>query len=337
MRNLTLLLILFFVTLFMSACSQKVTIRALEPASVDRIATTKKISIAPFRNDRVGLSTKIEANLAKYSLDDEAYFTIVSRNDFQKIIKEQKIQNSGLIDQDTVVEVGSLIGAEAIISGNVGRAVSTDTNFYEERIRCGDKKCKQMIVYSVICKKRLTSLSAEIRIVDVLYGDIIYADKLKKTKSYKRCSDDSRTIPSTEMTAQNLASSIANSFTYKLLPHYRSFHVALLEDPDLDYTDEQEDLLEFSLEYIEQSRYDKAQKLLFDLIDSTAQQSYVPFYNLGVIKEAEGHYIEAQEYYGVADGLMVEPVAEISNAYLRIQRLIVKRNKAHSQINRGNN
>ena len=329
-------IILFFTLLFfITGCSQKVTIRALEPAEVDRIAATKKISIAPFQNDRVGLSTKIEANLAKHRLDNKKYFTIVSRNDLQKIIKEQKIQNSGLIDQSTAVEVGALIGAEAIVSGNVGRVTSTDTRFYEERRRCVDKKCKETIIYRVGCTKRAVGLSAEIRIIDIVHGDIIYGDTMERAKVYKHCSDDSRALPSKEMAAQSLASSIANSFTYKLLPHYRSFNVVLLEEPDLDYTDDQEKLLEVSLKYIEQARYDKAQKFLFLLIDSTAQQSYVPFYNLGVIKEAEGNYEEAEEYYKVADDLMVDPVDEISEAYIRIKKLIIKREQAYSQISRG--
>ena len=316
----------------MSACAQKVTINALEPAEVDRAAQTKKVSIAPFKNDRVGLSTKIEANLARHRLDNKRYFTIVSRSDFDRIVREQKIQNSGLIDESTAVEVGNLIGAEAIISGNVGRVTSSDTRFYEERLRCGDKKCKTTILYNVFCTKRVIGLSAEIRMVDVVRGDIIYADTMNRSKVYKHCSDDSRALPSASMVAQNIANEIANSFTFKLTPHYRRFQVTLLEDPDLDYDDRQEKLLEVSLEYIKQGRNDKAEKFLFELIDSTSQQSYVAFYNLGVIKEAQGQYREAKEYYTEADNLMIEPVEEISSAYIRINTLIANREQALSQM-----
>ncbi|MDD3061090.1 MAG: hypothetical protein PHW94_09160, partial [Sulfurimonas sp.] len=127
---------------------------------------------------------------------------------------------------------------------------------------------------------------------------------------------------------------MADEFTFKLTPHYRHFDVVLLEDPDLDYTDEQEKLLEVSIEYIKQKRYDKAEKFLFDLIDTTAAQSYVAFYNLGVVKEAEGQYDEAQEYYEKADSLMVKPVAEVSEAYVRIQALIEQHQKTQAQIQR---
>ena len=67
--------------------------------------------------------------------------------------------------------------------------------------------------------------------------------------------------------------------------------------PDIKYNNKEEKLLELSLEYIKQNRLDKAEQFLVDLIDSTNQKSYVAFYNLGVIKEANGEYVYAQKYY----------------------------------------
>ncbi len=330
--------ILLFTTtlfiLFISGCAQKVNMRALEPAEIDRAAATKKIAVTNFNNDRIGLSGKIEAKLARFRIDNKSYFTIVSRNDFNRIVEEQKIQNSGLVDQETVVEIGNLIGAQAIISGNVGRVTSQDSYFYEGRSRCADKKCKELVYYKVQCKKRVVGLSAELRMVDISQGDIIYADTMNRSATYKHCSDDRRALPSREMAAQDLAESIANSFIYKLTPHYRNFRVALLEDPDLDYNDKQEKLLEVSLAYIEQGRFDKAEQFLVELIDSTDSQSYVAFYNLGVVKEAEGNYAEAKEYYENADNLMVEPVEEINAAVIRINSLIEKRKQTQAQLAR---
>ncbi len=320
--------------LFLSACSQKVTIRALEPAQVDRISQTKKIAVLDFNNDRVGLSRKIEANLARFAIDNKKYFTIVSRNDLNTIIKEQKLQNSGLVDEDSSVKVGELIGAQAIISGDVRRPTKQDSYFYEPRVRCANAKCSELSYYNVRCMKRVVGLAAEIRVVDVAQGDIIYADTLNRERVFKHCSDDSHALPSTSMAAQELAQSIAKSFTYRLTPHYRVFSVELLDDPDLDYTSEQEKLLKVSLEYIEQGRYDKAEQFLTRLIDSTGGKSYVAFYNLGVIKEAQGKYKEAKEYYDYADHLMVEPVSEINEAVVRINSLIAKREKTMRQLQR---
>ena len=323
-----------FTLLLFTSCAQKVGFKVLEPAQIDRMATVKKIAVSEFANDRVGLSYKIETKLSKFRIDNKSFFTVVSRNDLKKILAEQKLQNSGLVSDENIVKVGELIGAQAIISGHVSPATQQDSNFYEERLRCANSKCSKLEAYAVRCMKRVVGLSAELRVVDITKGDIIYAQNLSKHATFKHCLDDSRAIPSREMAAQNLAQRIANDFTYKLTPHYKQLNVSLLDDPDLDYTDKQEKLLEISLKYIEQGRYDKAEKLLMDLIDSTDSKSYVAFYNLGVIKEAQGNYKEAKEYYEYADNLMIEPVEEINSAVIRIRSLISKRNKTMEQFNR---
>ena len=334
MNRIVLFLLSAVAMFFVTGCAQKVTIRALEPAEIDRAASTKKVAVTYFTHDRVGLSSKLEANLARVRIDGKNYFTMIRRNDFNKIVKEQKIQNSGLIDPSTAVDVGSLIGADAIILGNVGRATAQDSHFYETRTRCANKKCDKLEYYDVQCKKRVVGLSAELRMVDVSKGDIIYADTMNPSSVYKHCIDDPRPLPSREIAAQSLAQSIANDFSYRLTPHYRTFSVVLLEDSDLDYNDRQEQLLNVSLEYIKQGRYDKAERFLVDLIDSTSEKSFVPFYNLGVIKEAEGKYAEAKEYYENADKLMIEPIEEINLAVNRINSLIAKRNRTRNQLQR---
>ena len=326
--------LIFTILIFFTACSQQVRMKALEPAEVDRAANTKMIAVTSFNNDRVGLSGKIEAILAKQKVDNKRFFTLMSRSDLNKIIAEQKVQNSGLMETSTAVEVGRLMGAQALISGDVGKLSLQDTRYYETRVKCSDNKCKNTYTYNVRCTKRVVGLSAELRMVDITKGDIIYADTLSKSLKYQHCQDDSRALPSKEMAGQKMAHTIAREFAYKLTPHYRSFEVSLLEDPDLDYNDEQKSLLKNSLMYIEKGRYDKAEKLLVDLINLTGEQSYVPFYNLGVIKEAQGQYTEAKTYYGVADNLMVEPVDEINDAYIRIEKAIEKQKKSREQMAR---
>jgi len=334
MNKIIFLFLSTVVMFFITGCAQRVSIRALEPAEIDRAANTKKVAVSYFSHDRVGLSSKIEANPARVRIDGRNYFTMISRNDFNKIIKEQKVQNSGLIEPSTAVNVGGLLGADAIISGNVGRVTAQDSRFYETRVRCANKKCDKFDYYNVRCTKRVVGLSAELRMVDVTKGDIIYADTMTPSSVYKHCIDDSQPLPSREIAAQRLAQSIANDFSFRLTPHYRTFEVSLLEKPDMDYDDRQEQLLSVSLEYIKQGRYDKAEKFLIDLIDSTAEKSFVPFYNLGVIKEAEGKYDEAKEYYTNADNLMIEPVEEINFAVNRINSLIAKRKQTRNQLKR---
>lgn len=315
--------------LMINGCAQKVTVKALEPAEIKGMAKTKRIAVTPFRQDSVNLADKIEVSISKQQIDGKPYFTVINRKDLKKVIREQKIQNSGLVDTSTAVEVGNLFGAQAIISGSVNKPTLQDKLYYVERTKCKDDKCWKV---RVSCKKRTIGLSAQIRMIDVSTGGIIYADNISHKKEWKHCADDTKTLPSKRTGAQYLANSIANNFAYKLTPHYRNISVTLLEDPDMEYSDHQESLLENALLYIEQGRYDKAEKLLRRLLESTASQSYVPLYNIGVIYEARGNFAEAQHYYKAADDLTIEPVKEINAAVNRIQRLIEKEKIAQAQI-----
>ncbi len=124
--------------------------------------------------------------------------------------------------------------------------------------------------------------------VDIEKGDIIYSDALKGTNHWRTCSDQSNALPSPSRGLEILSQNLASRFASQLTPHYRTFYVVLLEDPDTDYSDLQEDMLENALIYIEHQRYDKAEQLLSRLLDETNERSYVAAYNLGVIREING-------------------------------------------------
>ncbi len=326
-------LLTFAIALLLNGCAQKVTVKALEPAEINGAANTKNIAVTPFHRDYVNLADKIEASISNQRIDAKPYFTVINRRDLNKVIKEQKIQNSGLIDESTAVEVGNLLGAQAIISGSVDAPTLHDDHYYVERTKCkGEGKDRKCWKVNVSCMKRTIGLSAQIRMINVSTGGIIYADSVHRQQRWSRCADDTKTLPSRQSGAQYLANSIASNFAYKLTPHYRHISVTLLEEPDMEYSDYQERLLENALLYIEQSRYDKAEQLLRKLLESTGSQSYVPLYDIGVIYEARGNFAEAQHYYKGADDLTIEPVEEINLAVNRIQRLIEKEKIAQEQI-----
>lgn len=318
--------------LLLSGCSKNIKIQMLEPAEIDRAAFTKRIAVSEFRKDTVGLAAKIESRIAQQKVDGQHFFTIISRDEIDNIIQEQKLQNSGVVKDDQVVEVGEILGAQAFITGEVSSASMRDNGYYEERFECADRNCNELRKYLVSCTRRDISLGATIKMTDVAKGDIIYAQNYAESKSWKSCLDDSRTLPTKSAGLEQLANEVANLFVFKLSPHYRSMSIELLDSPDLKYTDRQEKTLEVALEYLEASRLDKAEKLLGTLLDSTDNRSYVAAYNLGVVKEAQGAYVEAQRLYNMADDLQLEPVEAINKAVVRIKQVMQKHEQVQLQL-----
>lgn len=335
MRESLKLLLSIFVVLLVGGCSQKVTIKALSPAEVGDMAQKKKIAISRFTNDRFGISGKIESAIAKQKLDDKRYFTLVSRKDLNKVIAEQRFQSSEMLDEATVSRVGKLIGVQAIISGEMVSSSAVTDRHREERIRCvkfvKNKGCVRAESYQVLCRSIKASVSANINILDIESGLIIYGDAISKKYKHKSCYGN---LISKTQALDKLASEIASEFVYKLTPHYIYFNVALLEDIELDsVTDNQEDRFENSLEYIEASRLDKAQKILDELLDELDGKSFVVAYVLGVVYEAQYNYVDAKKMYDLADSLTTKPVEEINKALIRIDKSIDDRQEAKEQLN----
>jgi len=331
MRMIFLLLLGLFL---LTGCSHKVKVNALQPAKIDRVSRTKIISVYDFGNDSVGLSSKIEAALASKRIEGKNYFTLISPRDLERIFSEQRLQDSGLLDESSSVELGNILGAQALISGIVSNAHSIDDHYREKRRKCVDKACKELYEYLVSCTRRAMNVSAQIKMVDIEKGDIIYSEMFRETHYWRTCSDKSYALPTPEQGLGMLSSNLAHKFASQLTPSYKTFYVTLLDELDIDYSDEEEKMLENALTYIDHKRYAKAEELLSRLLDRTQEHSFVAAYNLGVLKEIQGELQDAKQLYSLADELTIEPIEEIDLAMNRIDRSIRNREVVRKQMNR---
>ena len=326
-------------SIFVSGCAQKVRIKALNPAEVGALASKKKIAVSEFKNDHIGLSGKIEAEVAKQKLDKKHYFTVLSRKNMDKIMAEQKLQSSEMMDEKTATKVGKVIGAQAIISGEVtSNAVSGSYKVDKEKCLKYTKtkdglECSKYRYYKVTCRTTKASVSANINIIDVENTTIIYGDTVVKDYSADSCHSHGN-ILSRYQALNKLAAKIADEFVYKLTPNYTYFDVTLLNSIELErVTAVQNKKFEAALAYIKVARYEKAKKLLGSLMDEFDGKSYVVAYVYGVVYEATGDFDKAKEMYTIADDDTIEPVEEINLAINRIDSLIANRDEARKQIN----
>jgi len=315
-----------------ASCTKSIKLKVLEPAKVGRAAQTKQLAVSPFKGDSVGLSSKIETVLSKQQIEGKAFFTTVSRNEVDRLIKEQSLQYSGVLKEDRLVEAGQLLGVQAFVSGEVSAASGQDETFYEERFRCLDKKCQQLQTYQVRCTRRNITLATTVKMTDVALGDIIVAENFSKHRSWTSCVDQMQRLPAISAGLDGLANEVARQFVAMLTLQYRTLEVVLLEDPDIDYNAQQQKTLEVALAFIEAGRYDKADRLLSSLLSATQERSYVAAYNLGVVKEARGEYARAKRLYQLADQLQTKPIEAINQAVVRIDKVIRQYEQAQSQL-----
>jgi len=91
-------------------------------------------------------------------------FIVIEREKLNKIIEEQKLSMTDLIDQDSAVQAGKLLGVSAIVTGSISQF-----GVKEESVDALLVQTKNQIAQAVV----------DIRVIDVETGEIIYADSGK--------------------------------------------------------------------------------------------------------------------------------------------------------------
>lgn len=80
------------------------------------------MSVVPFENKtRIrGIENSVQSYLVnQLSQMNDPFFRIVERENLELILQEQQLALSGMVDERSAAEVGSLIGAKALLSGTV--------------------------------------------------------------------------------------------------------------------------------------------------------------------------------------------------------------------------
>ena len=320
------LVILFGVTvLFWAGCAPKVELHTLRPAQAQEIGTIRRIAVLPMEEDWVGLREKIEARAVNVRVEGEPWYTVVGRRDIQRILAELRFQHSGLTDETTIREVGRIVGADALVTGRILAADVQDTRFRRKRYECLDKKCKERRLYYVYCTKRRAHLSAQVRIVETEQGRVLFAKNYRSDDEREQCSDRSDAFPGRETMLDNLTDEVADDFIRDVAPHYVTFEVELMDEPDIDYNTDQKRRLEEALECFDHGRYERAARRLAELLRSTDERSVTAAYDLGVAKEALGDLEAARALYRLADRLTPTPDERIDRALLRVEQALKAR------------
>jgi len=335
MNNKILLLSASIISIFLlTGCSaKKISVKALHPAEIPVLTSKQVITVNTFDNDKVQLSSKVEAKLASIQIDNKNYFTIANRSQLDKILTEQKLQASDLTQNNNIIKIGRLVGAQAIIGGNVTSSYE-DGYYIESRKKCvsrnEDGKCVKMRSFKVRCITTAANVSANLNIIDVESATTLYANTITKNYNGDSCRS---AIQTGQQSIITLADAIASDFAQKLAPLYVYYSIELMEDVDsIKLNDKQEQLFENALQYIENGRITKAEILFDTLHDEVSEQSFEIAYNLGVIKQSFGKYTQAKSLYQIADEITMEPNQLIDDAILNIDVLIIQQKIAKSQL-----
>lgn len=114
------------------------------------------------------------ADMLTTALVKSGKYTVIERQNLEKILKEQKLGVSGLVTQETAVEAGKLLGVDIAVIGAV-------TEFGHKKGDVGGR----VKGIGLGVKSQSATVGIDVRLIDTATGEILAAENVRKEKSKK--------------------------------------------------------------------------------------------------------------------------------------------------------
>lgn len=159
------------------------------------------IAVLPFGGTRKGEAVRAQA-LAMNSLTgiDDPFIKVVDRENMERILEEQRLSMSGVIDEATAVSAGKLIGAQAVLmgtlvdyreeTGTVKRGTRDGFRKYEQRVPDPNNPGQTMMVaryapvkYTEYQQENKVIASFSYKLVSLETGEVLLSKLVDRTVS----------------------------------------------------------------------------------------------------------------------------------------------------------
>jgi hypothetical protein len=339
------IIFLIGVILLINGCATKIPITMLQPAAYHEASLTKTVAVLPFSGPGgQQITSEVEGVLGSISIDGKNYFTLVDRNALDKIMKEMKLGQSGMVDANTAAEVGKLIGAQGVYTGAVTQNNSTEGPYTETRQECtryaqncDDKgrncsqgNCLNWRNYNVRCVKRSGYFAFTPKLIEVQTGKIIYTRDINGSADSSGCSDQTPAKSGSELIGMVIAL-VKGEFRKDIAPYYVVREIKLKGSTDGISSSAAKDKLKLGIDYAGKKRLDAACELWGEA-DTISSNSPSITFNLGVCAESRGDAVAALPLYKKADKLLGKPDDDITLALTRVTEAIKNQEKLKAQL-----
>lgn len=334
------------ITLFIvTGCAQKTTIKAVKAAKISN-KSIKNIGVMTFKSDNIAQSSQIDSEIANVRFDDKNYFNLVDRENLKKVLKEKRLNDSGLVRLIKRNRNKGLAQIETLVTGKVNVNDVAKTNYLEGRTdyntclrsktdKKGNSYCVKYRTYNVQCKANTYSVNTKIKVIRIRDAKTLFTNNYSQSKKLKKCIDQSTVLPTRRDQNTKLAAQIAKQFIVDIAPSYIYFTAELMDDPDIEYSKKNEAYLKSALALIKNKRVKRANKLLKSLVKDTKNRSYVALYNLAVTEESLGNVKTALTLYKRAEDITLgigETEENIAFAINRAEKNLIELEKSKKQI-----
>ncbi|HOY44386.1 MAG TPA: CsgG/HfaB family protein [bacterium] len=227
-------------------------------------------------------------------------FVVVERQRMDQLLEELKLGQSGLVDESQAAQVGRLLGVDAIVTGQINAAVKESWEAETRTTTKGSGKNKTEEKKEVWCNKRIATVSATIRIVNVETGQLFGTREASSKQELKHCEDERSTeMAPADQTVNLCLQTIAKELIDYFMPRFQQqkFEFAKIEGKEFkrpaDAARESIDGYDLHSAFIN-----------YSAILEQDPYNHAAIFNLGVLHEVVGNYALAVEKYRTAASLV---------------------------------
>jgi len=215
-------------------------------------------------------------------------FTVVERSQLEKVLQEQNLSNTGIVDDAQAASIGKVLGIDAIIMGSVSYT-SKDEPSKSQLVDLTGKS------YTQYCTKRTVSADARIKIVDVNSGKIIGTKDKKSVYTESKCDEKRSGLTSVSAMADKCIKDLAFELVNYFNPHFTYTKYEFEKVKNKDFKDKAKE----AKEYIGNGELAKAFPIYKAIYDADPYNAPAAK-NLGCLYDIVGNYDKAKEYYSLA-------------------------------------
>ena len=215
-------------------------------------------------------------------------FTVVERTQLERVLQEQNLSNTGIVDDAQAASIGKVLGIDAIIMGSVSYT-HKDEPSQNQMIDLSGKS------YTQYCTKRTVTADARMKIIDVNSGRIIGTKDKRSVYNETKCDANRSGITSVSAMADLCVKDLAYELVNYFNPHFTYAKYEFEKVKNKDFKDKAKE----ARDYIDDGELAKAFPI-FKAISDADPYNAPAAKNLGCLYDIVGNYEKAKEYYSIA-------------------------------------
>ena len=239
-------------------------------------------------------------------------YQVIERSRLNSVLREQNLQASSLVDDNTAIQLGKILGVDAIITGSLSFEVS-DTRKTSEST---NKKTNEKTVTHYLTRNVITE--ARMKIIDVQTAEVLGTLTPKHTLTDEKYSTKGSVPTSAVQSVNQMADEafriVSSQLADYFAPSYQYFTFNIKKLKLDKYKDRAKD----AENYLKNGEIENAYKIYNAIHD---EDSYNPevAYNLGILYEVTGDFDKANELYSKAY-MLDDSDRDFQDAYNRGKR-----------------